>query len=75
MHLEEAMAWMSTLGGAFSSLGDYFESHVSIIRDYILLWVSIMEFDAIFSNISIILWRSVLLVEETVENHRPIASH
>ena len=36
MHLEEAMAWMSTLGGAFSSLGDYFESHVSIIRDYLV---------------------------------------
>lgn len=29
MHLEDAMAWLSTLGGAYSSLGDYFESHVS----------------------------------------------
>jgi len=35
-------------------------------------------FNATFSNISDILWRSVLLVEETGvprENHRPAASH
>ena len=35
-----------------------------------------MVFNASFSNISVISWRSVLLVEETVvpgENHRPIA--
>ncbi|XP_063396262.1 uncharacterized protein LOC134680902 [Mytilus trossulus] len=30
MHLEDAMAWLSTLGGAYSSLGDYFESHAVI---------------------------------------------
>jgi hypothetical protein len=30
---------------------------------------------ATFSNISVISWRSVLLVEETRENHRPAASH
>jgi len=32
----------------------------------------------VFNNISIILWRSVLLVEETGvpgENHRPVANH
>ena len=34
-----------------------------------------MVFNATFNNISIILWRSVLLVEETGENHRPVASH
>ena len=28
-----------------------------------------------FNNISAITWRSVLLVEETGENHRPVASH
>ena len=28
-----------------------------------------------FNNISVISWRSVLLVEETGENHRPVASH
>ena len=30
---------------------------------------------ATFNNISIISWQSVLLVEETGENHRPAASH
>ena len=37
-----------------------------------------MVFNATFNNISIVSWRSVLLVEETGvpgENHRPIASH
>jgi hypothetical protein len=28
-----------------------------------------------FNNISVISWRSVLLVEETRENHRPVTSH
>jgi hypothetical protein len=35
-------------------------------------------FSTTFNNISVILWRSVLLVEETggpAENHRPAASH
>jgi hypothetical protein len=37
-----------------------------------------MVFDATFNNITIISWRSVLLVEETAgpgENHRPVTSH
>jgi len=37
-----------------------------------------MVFNATFNNISVILWWSVLLVEETGEygeNHRPAASH
>ena len=37
-----------------------------------------MVFNATFNNISVISWRSVLLVEEIgepVENHRPTASH
>jgi hypothetical protein len=37
-----------------------------------------MVFNAIFNNIAVISWRSVLLVEETGlprENHRPVASH
>jgi hypothetical protein len=38
----------------------------------------VMVFNATFNNISVISWRSVLLVEETEvpgENHRPAASH
>jgi hypothetical protein len=37
-----------------------------------------MEFNVTFNNISVIAWRSALLVEETGvpgENHRPVASH
>jgi len=37
-----------------------------------------MVFNATFNNISVILWRSVLLVEQIGvpgENHRPVASH
>ena len=37
-----------------------------------------MVFNAIFNNILVISWLSVLLVEETgvpQENHRPVANH
>ena len=34
-----------------------------------------MVFNATFNNISVISWWSVLLVEETGENYRPVASH
>jgi hypothetical protein len=40
--------------------------------------VRVMVFNATFNNISVISWRSVLLVEETGapgENHRPVTSH
>ena len=41
-----------------------------------LVWF--MVFHATFNNITVISWRSVLLVEETGvpgDNHRPVASH
>jgi hypothetical protein len=37
-----------------------------------------MVFNVLFNNISVVSWRSVLLVEETggpEENHRPVTSH
>jgi hypothetical protein len=37
-------------------------------------WVRVIVFNATFSNISVIWWRSVVLVEETGV-HRPAASH
>ena len=40
--------------------------------------VSLMEFNAMFNDISIISWQSVLFVEEIGgpgENHRPVTSH
>jgi len=39
------------------------------------LWVMAMMFNATFNNISVIPWRSALLVEVTGENYRPVASH
>ena len=35
----------------------------------------VMVFNVTFNNISVISWQSVLLEEETGENHRPVASH
>ena len=34
-----------------------------------------MALNTTINNISVISWRSVLFVEETGENHRPVASH
>ena len=45
---------------------------------FIYMFVCLMVFNATFNYISVISWRSVLLVEETDgprENHRPVASH
>ena len=42
----------------------------------LLVWCRFMVFYLAFNNnISAISWLSVLLVEETGENHRPVASH
>ena len=43
-----------------------------------LQWVRFMVFNATVNKISVILWKSVLLMEETGvpgENHPPVASH
>jgi hypothetical protein len=32
-----------------------------------------MVFNATFNNIAVVSWQSVLLAEETAENHRPVA--
>jgi hypothetical protein len=51
--------------------------HYYLILSY-LLGVRVMVFNATFNNISVISWRSVLLVEETEvpgEIHRPATSH
>ena len=37
----------------------------SVTDDSIQLWVRVMVFNATFNNISVILWQSALLVEET----------
>jgi hypothetical protein len=53
-------------------------SRDSIFVLILCLLVCLMVFNATFNNISVISWRSVLLVEKTggpEENHRPVASH
>ena len=47
-------------------------------KDVKLVSVRVMVFNSTFNKISVISWRSVLLVEETRvpgENHRPVTSH
>ena len=44
-----------------------------IKQDVLTLWV--MVFNTTLNNISVISWWSVLLVEETGENHCPAACH
>ena len=45
---------------------------------FFYFYICLIVFKATFNTISVILWQSVLLVEETVEpgeNHRPVANH
>ena len=49
----------------------YLTNTVIIIHDTRV--IGVIGFNATFSNISVISWRSVLLAEETGENHQPVA--
>ena len=43
---------------------------------YIQIWFGLMVFNATFNNISVILWWSALLVEETgVPGRKPLTCH
>ena len=67
------------------SIGTYWYNNIVVryvqINIYVYMSVfrvRVMVFNTTFNNISVISWRSVLLVEETGvpgENHRPAASH
>jgi hypothetical protein len=49
-----------------------------IILHSMHIWVRVMVFNATFNNISVISWRSFLLVEETGEfgeNHQAVVDH
>jgi hypothetical protein len=55
-----------------------FHQHHILNLTFEIMFVCLMMFNATFNNISVILWRSVFLVEETGgpgENHRPVTSH
>jgi energy-converting hydrogenase Eha subunit E len=45
------------------------KSVLLIFNHYDTFRLGVMVFNATFNNISVISWRSVLLVEETGENH------
>jgi hypothetical protein len=58
------------------ALEHYLKLGLYRIPDYIEFGLGgVMVFNTTFNNISVIFWRSVLLMEETGENHRPVASH
>ena len=38
-------------------------------------WSRCLVFNAIFNNILVLSWQTILLLEETGENHRPVTSH
>jgi len=52
-----------------------FEQSKQYTTYYLVFGWFVMVFNATFNNISVISWRSVLLVEETGENHQPAAGH
>ena len=56
----------------------FVEKQNLIIPVYVYLFVCLTVFNVTFNNISVISWRSVLLMGENGgpgENHRPVASH
>ena len=60
-----------------SSIDKYDHENMStfkiICKWYLEIQFRFMVFNATFNNISVISWRSVLLMEETGKNHRPAA--
>ena len=63
----------------FRKFKDYlFLVMVAILDEIQSNWLGFMVLNTTLNIISVILWQSVLLVEETgvlEENHRPVASH
>jgi len=62
------------------SIGDWMIFlHINLVLNNLFIYfgwlVGFMVFNATFKNISVISWRSVLLMEETGENRQPAASH
>ena len=61
-----------------SQPNSHYTRSTKLFQSLSLMFVCLMVFNATFKNISVISWRSVLLVEETEGpggNHRPVASH
>jgi len=65
---------VSFIGGSQTHIRDVWQDVCTVSR----FGIRFMVFNATFNNISVILWRSVLLVKETSvpgENRRPVSSH
>ena len=58
----------------FLHINSSYNTRNGCVGTWLCLLVCLMAFNATFNNISVISWRSVLLVEETGENHRPVTS-
>jgi hypothetical protein len=52
-----------------------FEQSKQYMTYYLVFGSFAMVFNATFNNISVISWRSVLLMEETGEIHQPATGH
>ena len=61
-----------------STVSSFFVKNILLRTAHLIFrfgWFGLMVFNATFNNISVISWRSDLLVEETGGLHRPAASH
>jgi hypothetical protein len=73
--------WCHTVKSSSPKLFDQMDTNFAEVVSLVLIWNSrwlpvwFMVFNATFNNISVISWQSVLLVEETGENYRHVASH
>ena len=54
---------------AYKRTNKYHKQTIQILYDNSIFFMFVLF------NISVLSWRSVLLMEETGENHRPVASH
>jgi hypothetical protein len=68
-----SVLWPITWGFMTNHMGLYDQSHGALWMKWVVF--GFMVFSSTFNNISVISRWSVLLVEETGETHRPVASH
>jgi hypothetical protein len=55
----------------------FYENNVPMLKFHTNYGIRlrVMMFNASFNNISVISWQSLLLLEETGENYRPVVNH
>ena len=79
LHRKSTKSDMSRVSAIHFQRGARCKLKVFLSENNIYIYmVRVMVFNTTYHNISVILWRSVLLVEETGvpgENHQPVVSH